>query len=80
MRKYFHGSALFLCILTLCVCGCGGGGSAADPMGTGTVQFIDEKGAVLFPEEAGSPMVFTVLPGETRELIVWVTYAVTRGV
>ena len=73
MRKYFHGSALFLCILTLCVCGCGGGGSAADPMGTGTVQFIDEKGAVLFPEEAGSPMVFTVLPGETRQLIVWVT-------
>jgi len=74
MRRYFHGSVLFLCILALCVSGCGGsGGSAADPMGTATVQFIDEKGAVLFPEEAGSPMVFTVLPGETRQLIVWVT-------
>ena len=78
MRKYFHGSALFLCILALCGCS-GGGGSAADPMGTGTVQFIDETGAVLFPETTGNPLVFVVMPGETRQLIVWVTNAREGG-
>lgn len=48
MRKNFYLSGLFLCILALCVCGCGGsGGSAADPMGTGTVRFVDETGTIL---------------------------------
>ena len=47
MRKNFYLSGLFLCILALCVCGCGGGGSAADPMGTGTVQFVDGSGSVI---------------------------------
>lgn len=76
MRRYFHGSALFLCILALCVSGCGGsGGSAADPMGTATVQFIDEAGKVLVPTTTGGPFAFTVYPGESRQLIVWVTNA-----
>jgi hypothetical protein len=48
MRKNFYLSGLFLCILALCVCGCGGGGgSAADPMGTGTVQFVDGSGSII---------------------------------
>ena len=50
MRKYSRLSWLLLCVLMLCISGCGGsGGSAADPMGTATVQFIDETGAVLYP-------------------------------
>ncbi len=80
MRKWSRLSLLFLCILTLFVGGCGGGsGSSADPMGTGTVQFIDEKGAILYPQTAGNPLVFTVMPGETRQLIVWVTNARNGG-
>lgn len=76
MRRYFHGSALFLCILALCVSGCGGsGGSAADPMGTATVQFIDEAGKVLVPKDAGGLFTFVIMPGESRQLIVWVTNA-----
>ncbi len=76
MRRYFHGSALFLCILALCVSGCGGsGGSAADPMGTATVQFIDEAGKVLVPREGGGLFTFVIMPGESRQLIVWVTNA-----
>jgi len=76
MRRYFHGSVLFLCILALCVSGCGGsGGSAADPMGTATVQFIDESGTVLIPTTTGGPFAFTVYPGESRQLIVKVTNA-----
>ncbi|MBA4423549.1 MAG: hypothetical protein C0390_10725 [Syntrophus sp. (in: bacteria)] len=78
MRKYFHGSVLFLCILALCVSGCGGG-SAADPMGTATVQFIDETGKVLFPEEGGGLFAFSIMPGESRQLIVWVTNARDGG-
>lgn len=42
MRKYFHGSVLFLCIVALCISGCGGG-SAADPMGTGTVTLTADS-------------------------------------
>ncbi|MCX5838917.1 MAG: hypothetical protein NTW71_10440 [Deltaproteobacteria bacterium] len=45
MRKNFYLSGLFLCILALCICGCGGG-SAADPMGTGTVRFLDKSGSI----------------------------------
>ena len=45
MRKYFHGSVLFLCILALCISGCGGG-SAADPMGTGTVTLTADSTTV----------------------------------
>jgi adhesin/invasin len=47
MRKCSWLSGLFLCILMFCVCGCGGSGSSADPMGTGTVQFIDEAGVAI---------------------------------
>ncbi len=80
MRKYFHGSVLLLCILALCVSGCGGsGGSAADPMGTATVQFIDEAGKVLFPEEGGGLFAFVIMPGESRQLIVKVTNARSDG-
>ena len=79
MRKCSRISGLFLCILTLCVCSCGGGGSAADPMGTGTVQFVDETGAVLVPKEPGNPLVLSVMPGESRQLIVWVTNARDGG-
>ena len=80
MRKYFHGSVLCLCILALCVSGCGGsGGSAADPMGTATVQFIDEAGKVLFPEEGGGLFAFVIMPGESRQLIVKVTNARSDG-
>ncbi len=76
MRRYFHGSVLFLCILALCVSGCGGsGGSAADPMGTATVQFIDEDGKVLVPQEGGGLFAFVIMPGESRQLIVKVTNA-----
>ena len=42
MHKYFRLTGLFLFILALCVCGCSGSGSSADPMGTGTVQFVAE--------------------------------------
>lgn len=80
MRKHFYGSVLFLCILALCVSGCGGsGGSAADPMGTATVQFIDETGAVLYPEEGGGLFGFLINPGESRQLIVKVTNARSDG-
>lgn len=80
MRKCSRISGLFLCILTLCVCSCGGGGSsAADPMGTATVQFVDETGAVLVPKEPGGPLVLSVMPGESRQLIVWVTNARDGG-
>lgn len=80
MRRYFHGSVLFLCILALCVSGCGGGGgSAADPMGTATVQFIDEDGAVLVPQEGGGLFGFLIDPGESRQLIVKVTNARSDG-
>jgi hypothetical protein len=50
-----------------------GCGDSADPMGTATVQFIDENGAVLFPSVPGNPLVFIVMPGESRQLIVRVT-------
>ena len=42
MHKYRRLTGLFLFILALCVCGCSGSGSSADPMGTGTVQFVAE--------------------------------------
>ncbi len=63
MRKNFYLSGLFLCILALC--GCGGGGSAADPMGTGTVQFVDESGSVITSA--------TVSPGGSITLLAKVT-------
>jgi hypothetical protein len=53
MRKNFYLSGLFLCILALCVCGCGGGGSAADPMGTATVRFVDESGSIISSTSVG---------------------------
>ena len=56
-----------------------GCGDSADPMGTGTIQFISETGEVLYPEEPGNPLVFIVMPGETRHLIVWVTNARDGG-
>ena len=65
MRKCSRLSGLLLCILTLCVCSCGGGGSAADPMGTGTVQFVDESGSVITSA--------TVQPGGSITLIAQVT-------
>ena len=74
MRKHFYGSVLFLCILALCISGCGGsGGSAADPMGTATVQFIDESGKILVPEEGQGFIWFQISPGQSRQLIVKVT-------
>ncbi|MBN2438839.1 MAG: Ig-like domain-containing protein [Deltaproteobacteria bacterium] len=54
MRKNFYLSGLFLCILALCICGCGsGGGSTADPMGTGTVRFIDDAGSIITSATVG---------------------------
>jgi len=80
MRKHFYGSVLFLCILALCISGCGGsGGSAADPMGTATVQFIDESGKILVPEEGGGLFGFLIEPGESRQFIVKVTNARSDG-
>jgi len=80
MGQYVHRSVLLLCILALFLSGCGGsGGSAADPMGTATVQFIDEDGKVLFPEEGGGLFAFAIMPGESRQLIVWVTNARDGG-
>ena len=80
MRKYSRLSWLLLCVLMLCISGCGGsGGSAADPMGTATVQFIDETGAVLYPEEGGGLFGFLIDPGESRQLIVKVTNARSDG-
>ncbi len=80
MRKYSRLSGLLLCVLMLCISGCGGsGGSAADPMGTATVQFIDEAGKILFPEEGGSIFAFVIMPGESRQLIVKVTNARSDG-
>ena len=52
MRKNFYLSGLFLSILALCVCGCGGG-SAADPMGTATVRFVDESGSIISSTSVG---------------------------
>lgn len=48
MRKNLYLSGLLLCILTLSVCGCGsGGGSAADPMGTATIRFMNDNGTII---------------------------------
>jgi len=48
-------------------------------MGTATVQFIDETGAVLYPEEGGGLFGFLIDPGESRQLIVKVTNARSDG-
>jgi len=63
MRKNFYLSGLFLCMLALCVGGCGD--SAADPMGTATVQFIDGSGAIITTA--------SVVPNGTITLIAQVT-------
>lgn len=77
MRKNFYLSGLFLCILALCVCGCGD--SAADPMGTATVQFINENGDILVPQTPGAPLYLSILPGGSIHLIVMVTNARDGG-
>ncbi len=79
MRKVFRWSGLFLSILALCIGISGCSGSEADPMGTATVQFIDEAGKVLYPEKGGGLFAFVIMPGETRQLIVWVTQARDGG-
>ena len=57
MCKVFRLSGLFLFILALCVYGCSGSGSSADPMGTGTVQFVAEySGPITTGSTASAPV------------------------
>lgn len=77
MRKVFRLTGLFLSIVALCLCGCSG--SEADPMATATVQFIDEAGKVLYPQQGGGLFAFNIMPGESRQLIVWVTQSRDAG-
>ena len=76
MHKYYRLVVLFLFILALCVCGCSGNGSSADPMGTGTVQFVNEYST---PVQVGAPApmvvtsLATVQPNSSLTLTVWVS-------
>ena len=76
MHKYFRLTGLFLFILALCVCGCSGSGSSADPMGTGTVQFVAEYiSPITTGNTAGAPVITAaqVQPNSSLTLTVWVS-------
>ncbi len=82
MHKYFRWSGLFLFILTLCVCGCSGSGSSADPMGTGTVQFVAEYNSPIGTGTTNAAPVMTtanVQPSSSLTLTVWVSNFTSDG-
>ncbi|MDP1991079.1 MAG: hypothetical protein Q8K00_08650 [Syntrophales bacterium] len=82
MHKYFRWSGLFLFILTLCVCGCSGSGSSADPMGTGTVQFVAEYNAPFGTGTTGTTIVVAaaqVQPSNSLTLTAWVSNFTSEG-
>jgi hypothetical protein len=78
MHKYYRISGLFLFMLALCVCGCSG--STADPMGTGTVQFVSES-----ISSTGTASVATVIttaqcaPNTSLTLTAWVSNYTNDG-
>ena len=80
MHKVFRLSGLFLFILALCVCGCSG--SSADPMGTGTVQFVEEYNSPYGTGTTGTAVVKTkaeVEPNSSLTLTVWVSNFTSDG-
>jgi adhesin/invasin len=80
MHKVFQLPGLFLFILTLCVCGCSG--SSADPMGTGTVQFVSEYSAPITTGGAAGASVLTtaeVDPNSSLTLTAWVSNFTSDG-
>ena len=82
MHKVFRLLGLFLFILTLCVYGCSGSGSSADPMGTGTVQFVSEFTSPIGTGSTNSATVMTtanVPPNGSLTLTVYVSNYTSEG-
>jgi hypothetical protein len=82
MHKVFRLPGLFLFILTFCVCGCSGSGSSADPMGTGTVQFVSEFTSPIGTGSTNSATVMTtanVPPNGSLTLTVYVSNYTSEG-
>lgn len=83
MYKFFRLPGLFLFILTLCVCGCSGSGSSADPMGTGTVQFVSEYSAPFGTgTTVAAPTIVSavqVQPSSSLTLTAWVSNFTSDG-
>ena len=84
MHHDFRLARLFLLIPALCLAlaGCSGSGSSADPMGTGTIQFVGEYTA---PYGTGNTVTAPVLPeaevapNSSVTLRVWVSNFTAEG-
>ena len=80
MHKYFRFPGLFLFILALFVYGCSG--SSADPMGTGTIQFVAEYSEPYGTGTPGKAIVISTVqvePNSSLTLTVWVSNFTSDG-
>lgn len=80
MHTYFRFKGLLLLVLVLFVYGCSG--SAADPMGTGTIQFVTEYSEPYGTGTPGKAIVITTVqvdPNSSLSLTVWVSNFNSKG-
>ena len=80
MHTYFRFKGLLLLVLALFVYGCSG--SAADPMGTGTIQFVTEYSEPYGTGTPGKAIVITTVqvdPNSSLSLTVWVSNFNSKG-